>query len=669
MSAPVQTRSGLFGMLLLSTGAAFAFLLAEWLFVSRLGFSLRQGEVSRTLVSLAGAAVCAGAGGAIAAALLGRWCDRMATAVAAPIAALLFLDIYFALGSTPVLKLLSAGGLGGLVYLVLVSVLPRAPAWLHRAASWWNVAAVLAALALAITALHAVDATGTWLAAGAALVAVVLLVVRRAGYLASAAVVAAAAMLAIRVPVWQPVNNYAAGKPSVLLVTIDTLRADRVGSYGYARARTPVFDGLAAAGYRFSQTVTANAFTGPSHASILTGQYPENHGVLVNHQRLSPTVPTLADILREEGYVTGAFTSGYITEDSACGLPSHFQSWDDDIRAFRWLPTQARKMGVMELQARLVRAAGWYRGDFGQSYRMGADTADIAIAWLGANGKHPFFVWTHFYDPHIPYRPPREYRTAPDAGVSGQWYDLNSVQRSEIVNSPERVAAMHALYDAEVAYADAQLGRVVSAAQAAAPDGKLLIVVTSDHGESMGEHHLYWERDLYDPTLLVPLVIVPPKGTGLAGGVIDAQVRSIDLAPTILDILGIKAAAGFDGSSLTGLMDGSRRDGTGAAFSGLYPDTGEFARNYHSVRTDGWKLIQDTAGWVDGGRIYRPADRFELYHLASDAAELVDLAGREPEQRASLEALLATLNRTAQKPELDLSPEERERLRSLGYIH
>lgn len=661
--------------MLLSSGVALAFLLIEWLVVARLGMQLDQGEISRTLLALALAAMAAGAGGVVAAGLLGRWFSAPAVSIAAPVAALLMLDLYFALGThpEPAAKLLGSVGFALVVFLVLVWLIQRGPDWLQQTVRWWGLAAVLASLPLLQTAMNAVDNTGTLLAAGAAVVAIALLLQGlRSGkvlwpVLSVLTVLAAAAVLGTRVPVWQPVNQYAEGKPSVLLVTIDTLRADHVGAYGHVEARTPNFDALAKQGVRFSQTVTANVFTGPSHTSILSGLLPQNHGVLINHMIPPAAVPTLADILREEGYVTGAFVSGYTTRDNTCGLPSRFQSFDDDIRPFRWLPVAAGRLGVMDLAIHLYKKFGSYNGHIGQPYRMGEDTADVAVAWLKQNGKRPFFVWTHFFDPHLPYRPPAEFRRGDDQGLSGLWYALDAQERLDVVESRSKVDAMIALYDAEVAYADAQLGRVVEAAREMAPDGNLLIVVTSDHGESMGEHDLYWFRFVYDPTLMVPLVIVPPDSTPFSRSVVDTQVRLIDIAPTVLDILDLDAGTAFDGASMLALMQGDGSDVPRPAISSRYSRNGEFERDRHSVRDRGWKLIKAKPGW-DGGNTPYEKEARELYRLAADPGELSNLMDTGVPVQQELEQQLDDVIGEGVTLDMELTDEERENLRSLGYI-
>lgn len=676
MSSHASSPNRLAGFMFLASGVALAFLLIEWLVVARLGLQLGQGEVTRTLLALLPAALGAGAGGAVAALLLARWLAPVVTAIAAPVAALLLLDLYFAFGSgpAPLAKLLGAAGFALAVFFVLAWLIRRGPGRLQQALAWWVLAAALASLSLLLTVLQAVDTTGTVLAAGASVAAIILLLQGwRTGrvawpVLAVVMLFAASAVLAVRIPVWQPVNRFATGKPSVLLVTIDTLRADHVGAYGYAGARTPNFDALAAQGVRFSQAVTANVYTGPSHASILSGLLPPGHGVLVNHMRLPAAVPTLADILRQEGYVTAAFTSGYTTVDKACGLPSRFLAWDDDIRPFRWFPELADRLGVIDLATRLYREFGHYNGNFGQGYRMGEDTADAAVAWLEQNGDRPFFMWTHFYDPHLPYRPPQQYHREQGTDVTGLWYALDAQERFEITQSADKVAAMIGLYDAEIAYVDAQLGRVLEAARRAAPDEDLLVVVTSDHGESMGEHGIYWFRRLYDPTLLVPLVIVPPESMSASPAVVETQVRLIDLAPTLLDMLGVDPGTAFDGQSLLPLMQGTASDSPGPAFSSSYSTSSEFSRERHSIRDQGWKLIRYGPGWDGDGPATLEQRQQELYDLGADAGELDNRIDSGTAIQDELSSRLDEMAGQGVAPELELTPEERERLRSLGYI-
>jgi arylsulfatase A-like enzyme len=241
------------------------------------------------------------------------------------------------------------------------------------------------------------------------------------------------------------------GRPSVLLVTIDTLRADHVGVYGAVQAETPRLDALAAAGTRFENAIASTPLTLPSHASLLTGLDPPRHGVRHNGvYRLDGEIETLAERFRAAGYATGAVT-GAVVLARRYGLDQGFQSYDDG--------TSSRRSG----------AGGFLE-------RRAAEVTERALAWL-AQATRPFFLWVHYYDPHHDYRPPQPFA--------------------------ERFSASP--YDGEIAYVDTQLGRLLDGLEPGGSHRETLILVTSDHGESLGEHgestHAY---TLYDAVLRVP---------------------------------------------------------------------------------------------------------------------------------------------------------------------
>lgn len=279
--------------------------------------------------------------------------------------------------------------------------------------------------------------------------------------------------------------------PNVLLVTIDTLRADRVGAYGSRAGLTPAFDRLAERGLIFEDVVAAAPLTLPSHATILSGLDPYHHGVRNNGTYMFPQfTPTLATILKARGHATAAFVSAVVL-DRRYGLARGFDAYDDRIHRV----TQGRSVLESERACDAVVAN--------------------ASAWIGAQ-KGPFFAWVHFYEPHAPYAPPS---------------DLATPGRSP--------------YDAEVAAADRCLGRLVAVAEAARPN-RLVTAVTSDHGEGLGEHgETTHGLFLYQSTLRVPMVI---SGAGIAAGKRQGGVtRGADLMPTLLAMLGVEGPAGLDG--------------------------------------------------------------------------------------------------------------------------
>ena len=290
----------------------------------------------------------------------------------------------------------------------------------------------------------------------------------------------------------------AAPRPNVLLVTIDTLRADRVGV-----GTAPAIDALAASGLFFTSARTAAPLTLPSHATIHTGLLPPEHGVRENGAgALAGTHPTIARLLKDAGYRTAAFVGAFVL-DRRFGLAQGFDTYDDNI------PRDPAATDRLEAE------------------RPARDVVDRALAWLTSNPQsqipNPFFVWIHLYDPHAPYTPP-----------------------------PEYAARAKTPYDGEVAYADAQFARVLAALRASGDLDRTLVVVAGDHGEGLGEHR---ERThgmlLYESTLRVPLVIAPPPSLGVRAARVDATVSLAEIAPTILRAAGIAPPAAIKGRDLT----------------------------------------------------------------------------------------------------------------------
>jgi arylsulfatase A-like enzyme/Flp pilus assembly protein TadD len=287
----------------------------------------------------------------------------------------------------------------------------------------------------------------------------------------------------------------------VVLVTIDTLRADHVGCYGAAQASTPTLDALAARGARFETAISPAPLTLPSHATLLTALDPPEHGVRNNGSyRLREEVPTLAESMQEAGFASAAFVSAFVL-DRRFGLARGFDHYDD------LLGVQDEEVGV----------AG----------RPAAETVDSALAWLeGAPDR--FFLFVHLYDPHAPYEPPE----------------------------PHRSRQLGRPYDGEISYADAELGRLLAAVEARFPDGRSLVVATADHGESLGEHaeptHAF---SLYDATQRVPLLMAGP---GVPAGVVVSQLaRLADVMPTVLELAGLPAPPAATGASLLPALRGT----------------------------------------------------------------------------------------------------------------
>jgi choline-sulfatase len=395
------------------------------------------------------------------------------------------------------------------------------------------------------------------------------------------------------------------GRPAtnVLLVTIDTLRADHVGCYGDPRAETPVLDGLARRGTRFATAVAHVPLTTPSHASILTGLTPPRHGIHDNGGFALPAgLPTLASVLREAGYRTAAFVSGFPL-DRRFGLDRGFEVYDDRLP----YGDDPRRAAYVE--------------------RRADATTDAALRWLQGLERtdRPWLAWVHYFDPHAPYEPPAEYR-------------------ARFADRP---------YDGEVAFVDAQLGRLLRWLDAAHLGDRTLVLVTSDHGESLGEHgedtHGVF---VYDATLRVPWLMAGP-GVG-AGLVADTVARGIDVTPTLLDLAGRPVPSSMEGRSLRTATRAALADAPAyveSRFTELQLGWAPLA----GMRTARWKLID--------------APQPELYALDTDPRETTNRYGRERTVAAPLEASLRAA-RAAPAPDA-ARPADRDaerRLRALGYI-
>jgi choline-sulfatase len=391
---------------------------------------------------------------------------------------------------------------------------------------------------------------------------------------------------------------------NVLLVTIDTLRADHLGCYGNAGAQTPVLDGLAARGTRFETAIAHAPITGPSHASILTGLTPLRHGVRNNSDYVLPKgVPTLPDALARAGYRTAAFVSGFPLE-KRFGFDRGFQVYDD-----------AFPRGTDPKRAPYVE-------------RPADQTTRAAVRWLDerSSSPAPWLLWIHYYDPHSPYEPPPEYA--------------------------RRFASCP--YDGEIAFVDAQLGLLFQRLEALGLADRTLVVVTADHGESLGEHgEATHGIFVYDSTLKVPLIMAGPgiprdRTTRVMG-------RSIDIAPTILAYTGQPIAPAIEGRSVRPAIEGRPMDDEPAYAESLFASLHLRWAPLYAWRTSTWKLID--------------APRPELFDIASDPNEQQDRAGAEPARVATLRRpLRAALQ--AQTPDATalVDAEAAQRLRSLGYL-
>jgi arylsulfatase A-like enzyme/Tfp pilus assembly protein PilF len=396
---------------------------------------------------------------------------------------------------------------------------------------------------------------------------------------------------------------------NVLLVTLDTTRADRLGCYGYPGAKTARLDRLAAEGVRFENAFADAPITLPSHASLFTGLYPFEHGVRNNGNfHLPDRFETLATVLRKRGYRTAAFVSSFVL-DRRYGLARGFDSYDD------------------RMEEASALASSW------EAERRGDHTAGACIRWLEGYARQeasaPFFVWLHLYDPHEPYRPPPPFRD---------------------------VFADHP-YDGEIAFTDLAVASVLETLARLGLLDRSLVAVVADHGESLGDHgEETHSMFLYESAIRVPLILWRP-GVLPAGRVVASPVRTLDLAPTILDILGEPPLAAPHARSLRGAIDGRSPERPPAVYAETYVP--KFYMNgaaLRALRDDRFKLID--------------APRAELYDLAHDPGETQNRFEDEPaiaaRLRAELERLTAGADSAISVGRVD--EEAVEKLKALGYL-
>ena len=401
-------------------------------------------------------------------------------------------------------------------------------------------------------------------------------------------------------------RGIAPGDLNVVLITMDTTRADAMGYAGAGGNPTPTIDALARDGVSFDNAVSSVPLTLPSHSTIFTGVLPPRHGVRDNGGFvLDPRHVTLAERLRDRGWKTGGFVGAYVL-DAKWGIDQGFEHYYDQFDLSKYK-----------------------RISLGDVARPAGDVVDAAMPWLEQNAGNRFFAWLHFYDPHTPYDPPEPFK-------------------SRFEGHP---------YVGEVAYVDAQIARVTNWLTSRGLMDRTIVIITGDHGESLGEHgegtHGLF---IYDATMKVPMVIRTPYAAS-KGRKVAQVVRSHDIVPTVLELLGIPVDPVLEGRSLAPLLAGGRTEERDAYSESLY------ARHHY-----GWNEL--TA--LRAGRFkYIEAPRPELYDLEQDPGETENLFdARKPlAERLGSELLkLSAEDVTASATQATVDPETRERLAALGYI-
>ncbi len=394
----------------------------------------------------------------------------------------------------------------------------------------------------------------------------------------------------------------------VVLVSLDTTRADRIGCYGYEEAKTPILDMIAERGVRFAHAVAPVPVTTPSHASMFTGSYPPVHGVRYNGMfQLPESARTIAEVLSQAGWSTAAVVSAYPTS-TVTGLSQGFQTYRDLFREKR----------SEELRRNAERKA--------------AEVTDLALDWLRRRPKGPFFLWLHYFDPHWPYEPP----------------------------FPHSAAFRGKPYDGEIAYVDAELKRVVDYLQEEGLWKRSLVLVVGDHGEGLYDHGEKMHSVLtYESTIRVPFLLHAPKVA--RGRVVEEPVTVADVAPTILDYAGRPVPDGLDGVSLRRVAEGGEAPKRTIYFESLAGSLVYGWSPIEGVRRGSWKYIAAASP-----ELYDLAsDPRETNNLLAREGE------RAQDMAAELHTLMARWTGTASGGDgavMAVDPETLERLRSLGYV-
>ena len=396
--------------------------------------------------------------------------------------------------------------------------------------------------------------------------------------------------------------------PNVVLITIDTVRADHVGCYGAKEVQTPTIDALARNGILFEHAISQVPLTWPSHAVILTGTYPFQNGVQdFTGQPLAPQFRSVAQAFKQHGYATGAVVSAFVL-DRSWGLARGFDFYDD---AFSPEAFQKRDLGLVD--------------------RKAGESVTHAINWLKQPSHRPFFFWLHLYDPHSPYDPPEPFHTQ----YRGH------------------------LYDGEIAYADRELGRLITWLKSNQLYDRTMIILLSDHGESLGDHgekeHGFF---VYNSTVRIPLIVKPPAGSDFRSGRIARPVETTAVAPALLAFAGIKDPVEKQFNS-RGLL-GAAAEKEDVAYS----------ETFYPLNSFGWSPLHalETSHYQ-----YVDAPEAELYDLAADPGEKNNLITTQGATASVLkEKLYSLMRHNPYKPteggNSNLSPDALEKLRALGYV-
>lgn len=469
--------------------------------------------------------------------------------------------------------------------------------------------------------------------------------------------------------------------PNVLLIVLDTLRADHVGLYGYPRATTPFLDEFGQRATVFENAISSSSWTLPAHATLFTGLYSRTHGAdlvedrsasgltLAGLGRLDDTAPvrplsgeavTLAETVSEAGFETAAICANTAYLYRVFGLDQGFATYVDapGLR-LSWRPAGLSLVDRLGLRRRIEAAARLVKSN--ERYYLLADEVNrLATRWLGPRRDRRFFLFLNYMDPHEPYLPLGSYRKLFPGGDERPSLNVQAIRSGAATLEDAQHRALTGAYDGEIRYLDDQLRALFTQLEAWGLLEDTVVVIAGDHGESFGEHgELGHGNGVYQPEVRVPLIVRWPGQQD--GRRVERPVHLVDVMPTLLEALGLPTPGGLQGTAL----DDPQRSHPVVTYTGRYHDPASnpvrYDRTHAALYDDSWKLILRS----DGSR--------ELYDLASDPEERMD---RLSEQRGRAEALERRYERFVPEVEArfaaepgSLGDEALERLRALGYVH
>jgi arylsulfatase A-like enzyme len=448
---------------------------------------------------------------------------------------------------------------------------------------------------------------------------------------------------------------------NLILISVDALRADHLGCYGYTRDTSPFLDALSKDGVLFQEAIVQWPKTQASMASMLTSTYSTPERTLhVLTYGLPDSLTVVSEILRQEGFRTMAVVANY-NVGKTFGFDQGF-----DVFLESWIDEFVRKTGTDEFRNRpgLVK-----------EYTNATIVTNQALKLIEASRREKFFLWLHYMEPHGPYVPPKSYEKffadwspgKPVPAVLIPTYQRQFKPDSEeLIVDPEYYKAQ---YDREIRYWDDQLKRLVSYLKRKRLYERTIIVITADHGESLGDHNYFFEhgRLPYQPCSRVPLIIVAPELRRTSNHIVDEPVGLIDMVPTLMDLLDISNVRGLQGTSLLPLLSGKEN----RTERPIYTIAGDHHPNHRIIRVGDWKLIR--AGAEEGLRLMTGRE-YELYNIKNDPGEMNNLVDEFPDVAQNLRGALE--NWDPQEPVAPAVTGDRlkhdefavEMLKSLGYL-